>query len=152
MSKTRVVLALITTAGLVVDQPRLAQVQEGYSLLSINREKREQDRIETKLEVETLAQESKRAMDIFRTGCTEMVDKNKQPTVFTETTTAWNYPETVKTNTGLQRTILDKGTIVCNRLGETAVVGEGGKYTRIARVGTQDREEFQKLKPKIFGK
>jgi hypothetical protein len=140
----KAVAIVLAGVGLALAQPRISQIEESYSLIGANRERVEGEKLAAKIETEKLNSESDRAIAIFRAGCPISRDEDGKPMVFTAKTQVWNRIPDPKAKT--KSTFLNEGTIVCNELGETAVVSKDGYLTQIARVGTKHKEEFLKLK------
>jgi hypothetical protein len=147
---TKAVVLILTGVGLALAQPRISQIEESYSSIGANREKMEEEKIAARIETEKLNSESDRAIAIFKAGCPLLRDEDDKPTVFTAKTQAWNRIPTPGAKT--KSTLLNEGTIVCNELGETAVVSKDGYLNQVARVGTKHKAEFLKLKKTLIQK
>lgn len=77
---------------------------------------------------------SKVAIDRAKNNCIKLViDKEDKPTYFKE-----GQPVLDKT----LNTPLRPGALICNDLGDTAVVSDDGRIADIARVSTEDEREF----------
>ena len=96
------------------------------------------DRIRiNRTEAREATQLSKVALDRYKSNCILVVDSETK-------SESYFYPNSLVTDSKLNRT-LRPGALVCNRVGDTAVVSEAGTITDIARVAIPDLPQLKKL-------
>lgn len=78
------------------------------------------------------------ALDRYRNNCALVVDAtNGEEALF--------QPGEPVIDPRQQNRTLRSGLLICNRLGDTAVISQNGTITDIARVATPDLQEFKQL-------
>lgn len=82
------------------------------------------------------------AMDRVSLGCIPIVDKNTQQPVW------MSEADQVAVVRGTAQPLI-VGTTICNVFGETATVGANGTVETIARVPTEDRQDYDELFKKL---
>jgi hypothetical protein len=146
MSKSVHVALTLLLAGMTLSHSRCSSISKGYAAIGDNRERIESERIESNIIAKKAASNSGQALNLFKAGCIELVKEGK-PIVFTQKTIAWDNPSNKQGSVHL-----DTGTVVCNQLGQIAIVGQEGRITDIKIIGSNEKEEFDKLAKLIFRK
>jgi hypothetical protein len=151
---TRSLLGLALVIGCIVDNGKILKYQAQVSAKGEAREQKIAEQSQEELRTSQAQSDSQIAMSRAQSGCVQIVlTKNNKPVRFHENLRVFD-PNTFPTDPRIARfdrlgnpingvQPMPPGITVCNREGDTALIGELGYITKIYRVEPSKLQEFR---------